>query len=207
MTLYALKPRFQDLLRPMVAVLPRIGVTANLVTLLTALGSVLVGFTTAWQANQRSVFLIIPLWLFVRMALNAMDGMLACEGHQQSALGGYLNELGDVVSDVALYAPFAFIPPFDPLGVALIIVLSILTEFAGALGPACGASRRYDGPLGKSDRAVLFGALGAWVAISPQLPPSLKWSIPLLAALLVLTTLNRIRAGLSEASKPGDRSC
>ena len=46
------------------------------------------------------------------MALNAMDGMLAREFGQQSALGGYLNEITDIVADAALYLPFAFIAPF-----------------------------------------------------------------------------------------------
>ena len=37
-------------------------------------------------------------------------------------------------------------------------------------GPTVGASRRYDGPLGKSDRAFVFGALGLWVALGGPLP-------------------------------------
>ena len=36
--------------------------------------------------------------------------MLAHEHGMESALGGILNELGDVVSDAALYLPFALIP-------------------------------------------------------------------------------------------------
>jgi CDP-diacylglycerol--glycerol-3-phosphate 3-phosphatidyltransferase len=139
------------------------------------------------------------------MALNAMDGMLAREFHQKSALGGYLNEIGDVVSDAALYAPFALIAPFDSLGIGLVIVLSILTEFAGALGPAMGASRRYDGPMGKSDRAVLFGALGLWVGFSAPMPRWLGWAVPMLAALLVLTVVNRVRAGIGEARGAGSQ--
>src|SRR2546427_1444362 len=163
MTFYALKPRFQDLLRPLVAPLPRIGVTANMVTIVAAFGSVLVGGLAAWRADSRRVFLIVPVWFLARMALNAIDGMLAREFHQKSVLGGYLNEIGDVVSDAALYAPFALVAPFDMLSIGVMIVLSIMTEFAGVLGETIGATRRYDGPMGKSDRAVVFGALGLWV--------------------------------------------
>ena len=201
MTLYALKPRFQDLLRPVVAPLPRVGVTANMVTIASALGSVLVGAVAAWRPDSRPVFLIIPVWLLGRMAFNAVDGMLAREFHQKSALGGYLNEIGDVVSDAALYAPFAFIAPFGPVGIGLVIVLSILTEFAGALGPAMGAARRYDGPLGKSDRAVVFGALGLWIGWSAPMPAWLGWLTPVLATLLVLTVVTRVRAGVGEATR------
>jgi CDP-diacylglycerol--glycerol-3-phosphate 3-phosphatidyltransferase len=207
MTFYALKPRFQDLLRPLVIPLPRIGVTANLVTIVAALGSILTGAAAGRLSSSRTVFLIIPVWMLLRMALNAVDGMLAREFHQKSLLGGYLNEIGDVVSDSALYAPFALVAPFAPLGIALVIVLSILTEFAGALGPAMGASRRYDGPMGKSDRAVVFGALGLWIGCSAPLPAWLEWAIPILIALLILTVVNRIRAGMTEAERAGSRRC
>ena len=207
MTFYSLKPRFQDLLRPLVASLDRIGVTANLVTIVAALGSVLAGAVTGWLADSRLVFLIIPVWLLARMALNAIDGMLAREFHQKSALGGYLNEIGDVVSDAALYAPFALVAPFGSLGIGLVIVLSIVTEFAGALGPMMGASRRYDGPMGKSDRAVVFGALGLWVGSSAPMPAWLGWAVPLLAALLVLTVFNRVRVGIGEAESAGSPQC
>jgi len=52
--------------------------------------------------------------------------------------------------------------------------MATLSELAGILGPAVGASRRYDGPLGKSDRALVFGALGLWVALAERLPRALK---------------------------------
>jgi CDP-diacylglycerol--glycerol-3-phosphate 3-phosphatidyltransferase len=199
-TLYALKPRFQDLLRPIVALLPRLGVTANVVTVAAAAGSIAIGIAVS-QADWPSVFLVIPVWLFARMALNAIDGMLAREFHQKSVLGGYLNEIGDVVSDAALYAPFARVAPFAPSGIGVLIVLSILTEFAGVLGPAMGASRRYDGPMGKSDRAFVFGTLGLWVGLSGPMPAWVGWIVPVLAILLVLTIVNRIRAGISEAGR------
>jgi CDP-diacylglycerol--glycerol-3-phosphate 3-phosphatidyltransferase len=145
------------------------------------------------------VFLIVPAWLFARMALNAIDGMLAREFHQKSVLGGYLNEIGDVVSDAALYAPFALVAPFGSFGIGMIVCLSIVTELAGALGPMMGASRRYDGPMGKSDRAFVFGVLGLWVGLSHVLPAWLAWAAPLLAILLVMTVINRVRSGIGEA--------
>ena len=68
------------------------------------------------------------------MALNAVDGMLAREFHQKSTLGAFLNELTDVISDAALYLPFAIVAPFEPFWVAVVIMLAGLSEFAGALG-------------------------------------------------------------------------
>ncbi|VUZ22872.1 Inner membrane protein YnbA [uncultured Comamonas sp.] len=146
---------------------------------------------------------VLPLWLFVRMALNAIDGMLAREHDQQSVLGAYLNELTDVVSDAALYVPFALVAPFEPFWVGTVIVLAGLSEFAGAMGTAVGASRRYDGPMGKSDRAFVFGALALYLALGGPHPQALAWVMPVLAALIVWTIGNRIRRGLQEVRVAG----
>ena len=199
-TLYTLKPRFQGLLRPLVGRLARAGVTANQVTIAAAAGSVLVGLAIACAVPHRAVFLLLPVWLALRMALNAVDGMLAREFGQQSKLGAYLNELGDVVSDATLYAPFALLTPFGAAATGLVVFLAVLTEFAGVMGPTVGGSRRYDGPMGKSDRALVLGALGAWVGIGGALPDWLAFLMPVIALLLLVTVANRIRASLNEAA-------
>lgn len=202
MSIYLLKPRFQALLRPAVGVLFRAGVTANQVTLAACVVSVLLG---AWlYAVQPApwAMALLPLWLLLRMALNAADGMLAREFGQASRLGALLNESTDVVSDSMLYLPFAAIAPFDPLWVGAVIVLAALSEFAGVLGQTIGASRRCDGPMGKSDRALVFGALGLWLATGSALPAAAAWLMPALAGLIALTVWRRLRAALAEAAVP-----
>ena len=202
MSIYELKPRFQALLRPMVVRLHAMGVTANQVTMAACVVSVALGlwlFFAAPSFSSPAAFALIPLWMFLRMAFNAIDGMLAREHGQQSALGAFLNELTDVLSDAALYLPFALVAPFHPFWVGTVIVLAGLSEFTGALGPTVGASRRYDGPLGKSDRAFVFGALGLYVALGWPLPVWAGWLMPLLAALVAWTIVNRIRRALAEA--------
>ncbi len=198
MTLYDLKPRFQALLRPFVRRLAGAGVTANQITLAALAGSVLVGVLMV-RAQAHAIFLLLPIWLFGRMALNAIDGMLAREFGQKSKLGAYLNELSDVVSDAALYLPFAYLAPFSIGWVMAVVGLAGLSEFAGALGPMVGAPRRYDGPLGKSDRALVFGALGLWIGLGGPLPDWIGWLMPALALLLAWTIVNRVRRGVREA--------
>lgn len=200
MTLYDIKPRFQSLLRPLVKRLAAIGVTANQVTMAAAVGSIGVGVVLAIYSSLNVVFLMVPVWMFLRMALNAIDGMLAREFNQQSKLGAYLNELSDVVSDAALFLPFALITPFSVWTVGLVVLLAMLSEFAGVLGLTIGATRRYDGPLGKSDRAFIFGALGLWIGIGGLMPLWLFWLMPVLSVLLGLTIVNRMRRALTEAN-------
>ncbi|MTB65674.1 CDP-alcohol phosphatidyltransferase family protein [Providencia sp. wls1943] len=201
MTIYDLKPKFQNLLRPIVRQLFEAGITANQVTL-AALGlSIIVGALLAIFPSPY-LFILLPFVLFIRMALNAIDGMLAREHNQKSHLGAMLNELGDVISDVALYLPFVLIFPHAFWWILLILFLSVLTEFIGVIAQAIGASRRYDGPVGKSDRAFVFGALGLFVCIFPQLMTTSWINIlfVILALLLFYTCYNRIRRALTELS-------
>lgn len=180
--------------------LARAGVTANQVTVAAGVLSVATGVVLA-LAERPALLLALPLVLFVRMALNAVDGMLAREFGQKSALGAFLNELSDVVSDAALALPFAFLPHFGGLGVAVFAVLAAVSEMAGVLGPTVGASRRYDGPLGKSDRAFVLGALGLAVGLGVAPSPWLRIVFPALGLLLVATTLNRVRSALGKAGQ------
>ena len=96
-SVYQLKPAFQGLLRPIVRSLAANGVTANQVTLAAMVLSLATGIAIAREANAHRVLLLLPVVLFARMALNAMDGMLAREFNQKSALGAILNELGDLI--------------------------------------------------------------------------------------------------------------
>lgn len=198
MSIYDLKPKFQNLLRPLVIKLEQRCVTANQVTLAACAISVILGLILTALSEYHWLFVLIPIWLFVRMALNAIDGMLAREFNQKSRLGGYLNEITDVVSDAALYLPFAFISPFDALQIGLIIWLSALTEFCGVLGQVQGKTRRYDGPLGKSDRAFLFGVLGLVYVFVPVLPDFLYWLVWIAIILLIATCVKRVKFGLAE---------
>ena len=198
MSIYDLKPKFQNLLRPLVIKLEQRGVTANQVTLTACAISVILGLILTALSGYHWLFILIPIWLFVRMALNAIDGMLAREFNQKSRLGGYLNEITDVVSDAALYLPFAFVHPFDALQIGLIIWLSALTEFCGVLGQVQGKTRRYDGPLGKSDRAFLFGVLGLVYVFVPTLPDFLYGLLWVDIILLIVTCVKRVKSGLAE---------
>jgi len=198
LSIYALKPRFQALLRPLAAVLYRSGVTANQVTLCACAVSVALGALLAARP-QAELFLLLPVWLALRMALNAIDGMLAREFGQQSRLGAYLNELGDVISDTALFAPFALLQGSSPWLVASIAALAIVSEMAGVLAASVGAARRYDGPMGKSDRAFVLGVVALLVGAGVPMAAAFTWIWGAVLVLLVVTIINRVRRGIAAA--------
>lgn len=198
-SIYLLKSRFQDLLRPAVGRLQRWGVTANQVTLAAAVVSLLVAAVILRHgAAQPAWFALLPAWMLLRMALNAIDGMLAREFGQQSRLGAFLNELCDVVADAALYLALLAVPGVSPWPLLALVAMAWLSEYAGVLGVMVGASRRYDGPMGKSDRAFVVGALGLCLAFGWADARWIEVAAWGMAAGGVVTTWRRVRAALAE---------
>ena len=198
-SIYQLKSRFQALLRPYVNSLYYSRITANQVTLAACAGSILVALLVGFFADHQWLFGLIPIWMFIRMALNAIDGMLAREYNQESNLGAYLNEICDVVSDSALLLIFTQLNQIHVSLVILVILLSFLTEYAGVLGMMIGSSRRYDGPMGKSDRAFIFSVISLGIATSLLPIDWLNTLLWLITFLLLITVINRVKKGLQES--------
>ncbi|MDH5823121.1 CDP-alcohol phosphatidyltransferase family protein [Luteimonas sp. RD2P54] len=200
MSIYALKGRFQALLRPLVDVLYRAGTTANQVTLAALLLSLAVAALVYLRAPlQPLLYLLLPGWMLLRMALNAIDGMLAREFGQQSRLGAYLNELCDVIADAALYLSLLGVPGVQPHLPWTLALLAALTEYAGVLGVMAGASRRYDGPMGKSDRAFVVGLLGVLLGSGAIAAPTVNLVLAAMALLCLVTVWRRVDRGLRES--------
>ncbi len=108
------------MLRPLTRRLAQSGVTPNQVTVVAALLSIATGAAITVWADRGWPLLLLPGILLIRMALNAIDGMLAREHNMRSQLGAVLNEVGDVVSDAALYLPLALVQGVSaPMIVAL----------------------------------------------------------------------------------------
>ncbi|KQN54649.1 CDP-alcohol phosphatidyltransferase [Pseudomonas sp. Leaf48] len=200
-SIYQIKPAFQNLLRPLVRRLFDKGTTANQITMLAGIGSVLVGVVIAAFVHHPGVFVLVPVWMLVRMALNAIDGMLAREFNQQSNLGAYLNELCDIAADCALILPFALLPGVSLWLVLLVSLLALFSEYSGVLGPMVGASRRYDGPMGKSDRAFVLGVVATGIALGWLGALWINGVFAVIAGLLLCTLVNRVRQGLKEAQQ------
>ena len=192
-SLYRYKTRFQALLRPVAGGLHRRGITANQVTLTTCVVSVGLGIAAAAQPASRYLFVLIALWCLMRMAANALDGMLAREYGQATPLGAQLNEAGDIVADIALSPPFAAVAASQPWPVVLLVALAVCGELIAWLGTRTRAQRANHGPMGKSDRALVFGVtallIGCGVSYETWIN-TLWWCV---IALLCLTIVQRVR--------------
>ena len=191
-SVYQLKPKFQALLQPLLQRLRSWGVSPNLLTLLGILLSLAMGIY-ALYGDRTIALVLMPIVLLLRMALNALDGMMARQYNLQSKMGALLNEVGDVVSDIVLYYPLYVLFAMDQIWIMCFLLLSVLNEFAGLLGQAMGGARRYEGPMGKSDRALVVGILCLLFLFEAPIYGYLTWIWLVVFCLLIWSTLKRLR--------------
>jgi CDP-diacylglycerol---glycerol-3-phosphate 3-phosphatidyltransferase len=190
-SIYQLKPKFQQLLSPVLKLLMTLHITPNQITLLTMMLSLVFAAMLVLYSSVRWLWMLFPLFMLLRMALNAIDGMLANASQKKTALGTLLNEICDQISDAALYLPFALLPQVKPSLIVLVVVMALLVEFSGVIAVLIGAARRFDGPMGKSDRAFVFSILAImWCS---GVPPIWMNSVLLIVLLLsIVTMINRL---------------
>jgi CDP-diacylglycerol--glycerol-3-phosphate 3-phosphatidyltransferase len=184
---------------PILNALHKKKITANQITVFAIVFSFVLAVLFWYADVYHFFFLCLPIGLLIRMALNALDGMMARLYNQTSKKGELLNEVGDVLSDFILFIPLLKFQPESTYLIVLFIGLSIINEFAGLMGKILGGERRYDGPMGKSDRALILGIYGLLMFLSINLSGASLYIFLVVNALLLLSTITRCRKALKNA--------
>lgn len=194
--LYLQKGNFQKIVRWIAGS----WMTANQATLfgiifiaLTALGYY-VGLS---YDSYRWILLFVPFFLLMRMAMNALDGMLAREYKTATVGGEILNEALDIIGDTVCYGILYFIPNSPVRSLTLFLILTWAAEFFGVLGKGMpGGVRRHETlGGGKPDRAVWMGLFAIAVFFKPQFIyylPSYLLSVSILIALTCFIRVKKI---------------
>lgn len=191
-SIYNLKPKFQKLLNPLLNHLNKLNITPNQITIFTILFSTLLGFFVFKSIEEKSYFLIVAFGMLIRMILNALDGMMAKKFSLASKNGEILNEIGDIISDIAIYFPFIYFPIIQIELVFIFILLSVINEFCGVLSKVTRGERRYDGPMGKSDRALLVGIISIMLYFSNFILDYLNYIFAISILLMILSSFFRL---------------
>jgi CDP-diacylglycerol--glycerol-3-phosphate 3-phosphatidyltransferase len=195
MTIYDLKPRFQALLRPTVNLLAKKGITPNQVTMFAMILSIVIGLVIALTGGAKWILLFVPIFMFLRMALNAIDGLLAKEHNMKTKRGAMFNEMSDVIADVALFLPFALIVGINPVYVVLFAVVGVFNEMAGVVAQTLNGERRYDGPMGKSDRVFVVSCIALLLGLGVEAGLWVDILFGVATLLAVFSTYNRAMRG------------
>jgi CDP-diacylglycerol--glycerol-3-phosphate 3-phosphatidyltransferase len=202
LSVYQLKSRFQDLLNPIMLKLYRANVSANQVTLGVFISS-LVMAGMLYFIPSLMIWFALPVFMLIRMAGNAIDGMLARQYNQQTDLGFMLNEITDLLADAALLLAFAAVTGFDAYWLVSLLLLTWLSEFIALMGQIIMGERQNSGPLGKSDRAVFLSVFAILIGMGIDSLELSFWFFIIGHLLLLVTCFNRVTGSL----KTSKRSC
>ena len=172
MTIYSVKPLFQKTLMPMANLMIRLKIHPTAINISALVTSVIAGLLFPFISNLRFLMFVIPLLLFIRIAFNALDGIVARGLGVSSPKGEIYNEFIDRISDSAIFLGLLtiFIKDFNFLKLndgfmiryqfifgIIFIILFLLNSYLGILAKAAGKERLYIGFIGKADRMFYLG--------------------------------------------------
>ena len=121
-----------------------------------------------WRAADSPwLLLVAPVFCYIRLWLNMLDGMVALAARQASPRGEILNDLPDRISDVLIFTGVAHSGLASPFSGYWAVIFALLTAYVGTLGQAVGVQREFSGPMSKPWRMVLLHA-GAWCAAAAE---------------------------------------
>ena len=130
--------------------------------------SVVAAFAAAicfWKAGEiRWLLIIAPLFSYLRLWLNMLDGMVAVGAGKASRRGEILNDLPDRVSDVIIFVGVAHSGLMNPIFGYWAAIAAVLTAYVGLFGQALGVQREFGGIMSKPWRMVALH-IGAWLAL------------------------------------------
>jgi phosphatidylglycerophosphate synthase len=116
-----------------------------------------------WKSGGRRWLLIIaPLFCYLRLWFNMLDGMVAFEAGKASRRGEILNDLPDRISDIAIFVGVAHSGLMNPLIGYWTAIFAVLTSYVGLFGQALGVQREFGGIMSKPWRMVALH-IGAWL--------------------------------------------
>lgn len=139
----------------------RLGIHPDAISCLSILAA-LAAALCFWKSGGNAWLLIVaPLFCFLRLWFNMLDGMVAVATGKASARGEVVNDLPDRISDVIIFVGAAHSGLMNPLIGYWTAILSLFTAYVGLFGQAIGGRREFGGIMSKPWRMVAL-SLGAW---------------------------------------------
>src|SRR4051812_16296841 len=119
-----------------------------------------------WKSGPRPWLLIVaPLFCYLRLWFNMLDGMVAIASRKASWRGEILNDLPDRVSDVVIFAGVGHSGWMNPFLGYWAVIFALLTAYVGMFGQAVGVQREFSGVMSKPWRMVALH-LGGWITLA-----------------------------------------
>jgi phosphatidylglycerophosphate synthase len=140
----------------------RYGIHPDVISYLSIVAALIAAICFWKSGGTRWLLLIAPLFCYLRLWFNMLDGMVAFAARNASRRGEILNDLPDRVSDVVIFAGVAHSGLMNPLIGYWAAIFAVLTAYVGLFGQALGVQRQFGGLMSKPWRMVALHC-GAWL--------------------------------------------
>lgn len=181
----------------------KLGISADAVSYASMAAAAGAGVCFLFAGQMRWLLLLAPVFLYLRLWLNMLDGMVALASGKASLRGEILNEVPDRISDVLIFTAVAHSGLALPAAGYWAALAAVFTAYIGIFGQAVGVQREFSGLMSKQWRMVALH-LGAWLAWFLPGSPILEWTCWLVVAgcaQTVAVRLRRILTALEEKKK------
>lgn len=202
MGIYAIKPKFQQVLRPVENILVRLKVHPTYINLFGLLSSFAAALLIYSSPQNLWLLLLVPLSANIRTACNALDGLVARRLKVADDFGEVLNEFIDRVSDAAIFTSILLLSSTNTNLALVAVVTILLNSYLSILSKAAGGSRQYGGVMGKADRMIYISIAAVIIYITKD---QTYWDYFLMFILAgtLITLLQRFMAVHRELAKHG----
>ena len=140
----------------------RAGIHPDSISYLSLIAAAIAALCFRESSHYPLLLVIAPLFCYLRLWCNMLDGMVAIAASQASWRGELLNDLPDRISDVLIFVGAAHSGWINPLLGYGAAIMALLTAYIGMLGQAVGVQREFSGLMSKPWRMVTLH-LGAWL--------------------------------------------
>lgn len=186
MRIYLIKPYFQKLLIPVKNMLLTFGLGPTSLNVFGVIAAFCMGSAIYYSQINQLMLWLVPVFAFLRISANALDGMIARDLKQSSLFGEAMNEFLDRISDVMVFGSFLFLSSINNVLAALVLVSMLLSSYLGILSKAITGVRLYKGLMCKADRMFYLSLGSIIIYFFHTTSKFASWRVVLFAILLGL---------------------
>ncbi|HEX8898350.1 MAG TPA: hypothetical protein VF751_06615 [Chthoniobacterales bacterium] len=143
----------------------RLGIHPDAISYASVLAAAIAGFCFWKSGFHPRLLFVAPLFCYLRLWFNMLDGMVALASGKASWRGEILNDLPDRVSDVLIFVGVAHSGWMNPFLGYWAAIFALLTAYVGMFGQAVGVQREFSGIMSKPWRMVALH-IGAWMTLA-----------------------------------------
>jgi phosphatidylglycerophosphate synthase len=174
------------------------GISANTISILSVVCGVGAGLSFVMTANSitpRLWWALAAIFIMLRLTANMLDGMVAIEKSETSAVGELFNEVPDRISDVVTFIGTGFALYSSPHLGYVAAILSLFIAYVRAMGNHMNVIGLFMGPMNKQQRMFSLIAACTYYLVAPatwQAIPVIIWILWAVNLGAILTIVRRL---------------